>query len=131
MDTVLQKHLGRKAIPEEEKKKGYKVYLTQKQQDEIDHYGVGGSFSERCAYLLLHEINRQKEEEAKELTVQVEAPEIVVTALLRHMEHDAQQALIQDIEQAIDQVTPCPPVNDHDAMLLQQYLKKLLRHPRS
>ncbi|NZD20933.1 anti-adapter protein IraP, partial [Escherichia coli] len=52
-------------------------------------------------------------------------------ALLRHMEHDAQQALIQDIEQAIDQVTPCPPVNDHDAMLLQQYLKKLLRHPRS
>ncbi|PAW12855.1 anti-adapter protein IraP, partial [Klebsiella pneumoniae] len=26
---------------------------------------------------------------------------------------------------------PCPPVNDHDAMLLQQYLKKLLRHPRS
>ena len=73
----------------------------------------------------------QKEEEAKELTVQVEALEIVVTALLRHMEHDAQQALIQDIEQAIDQVTPCPPVNDHDAMLLQQYLKKLLRHPRS
>ena len=53
----------------------------------------------------------QKEEEAKELTVQVEALEIVVTALLRHMEHDAQQALIQDIEQAIDQVTPCPPVN--------------------
>ncbi len=47
----------------------------------------------------------QKEEEAKELTVQVEALEIVVTALLRHMEHDAQQALIQDIEQAIDQVT--------------------------
>ena len=33
----------------------------------------------------------QKEEEAKELTVQVEALEIVVTALLRHMEHDAQQ----------------------------------------
>ncbi|MBO1997098.1 anti-adapter protein IraP [Klebsiella pneumoniae] len=72
----------------------------------------------------------QKEEEAKELTVQVEALEIVVTALLRHMEHDAQQALIQDIEQAIDR-DPRPPVNDHDAMLLQQYLKKLLRHPRS
>ncbi|ESM58964.1 anti-adapter protein iraP [Klebsiella quasipneumoniae subsp. similipneumoniae] len=72
-----------------------------------------------------------QKEEAKELTVQVEALEIVVTALLRHMEHDAQQALIQDIEQAIDQVTPCPPVNDQDAILLQQYLKKLLRHPRS
>lgn len=74
----------------------------------------------------------QKEEEAKELTVQVEALEIVVTALLRHMEHDARQGIdSRDIEQAIDQVTPCPPVNDQDAMLLQQYLKKLLRHPRS
>ncbi|MBE0179796.1 anti-adapter protein IraP, partial [Klebsiella aerogenes] len=39
----------------------------------------------------------QKEEEAKELTVQVEALEIVVTALLRHMAEDAQQrpSLIQ------------------------------------
>ncbi len=57
--------------------------------------------------------------------------QMMEAAKLHHMEHDAQQALIQDIEQAIDQVTPCPPVNDHDAMLLQQYLKKLLRHPRS
>ncbi len=73
----------------------------------------------------------QKEEEAKELAVQVDALEIVVAALLRDREHDARRALIQGIEQAIDQVTPCPPVNDQDAILLQQYLKKLLRHPRS
>ncbi|HCL6650886.1 TPA: anti-adapter protein IraP [Raoultella ornithinolytica] len=69
----------------------------------------------------------QKEEEAKELTVQVEALEVVVTALLRHMAQDAQQALINDIEQA----SPGPLVDDRDAQLLQQYIKKLLRHPRS
>ncbi len=57
----------------------------------------------------------QKEEEAKELTVQVEALEIVVTALLRHMEHDAQQALIQDIEQAIDRGDP--PVHRSTTMM--------------
>ena len=61
----------------------------------------------------------QKEEEAKELTVQVEALEVVVTALLRHM------------AQAIEQASPGPLVDDRDAQLLQQYIKKLLRHPRS
>lgn len=73
----------------------------------------------------------QKEEEAKELTVQVEALEVVVTALLRHMAQDAQQALINDIEHAIEQASPGPLVDDRDAQLLQQYIKKLLRHPRS
>jgi tRNA pseudouridine-54 N-methylase len=73
----------------------------------------------------------QKEEEAKELTVQVEALEIVVTALLRHMAQDAQQSLIQDIESAMEQVKPGPLVDDRDAQRLQQYIKKLLRHPRS
>ena len=72
----------------------------------------------------------QKEEEAKELTVQVEALEIVVTALLRHMAEDAQQRLIQDIETAMEQVKPGPLVDDRDTQLLQQYIKKLLRHPR-
>nr|WP_315301242.1 anti-adapter protein IraP [Raoultella terrigena] len=73
----------------------------------------------------------QKEEETKELTVQVEALEVVVTALLRHMEQDAQQALINDIEQAIEQANPGPLVDERDAQRLQQYIKKLLRHPRS
>jgi hypothetical protein len=73
----------------------------------------------------------QKEEEAKELTVQVEALEIVVTALLRHMEQDAQQLLIRDIESAMEQVKPGPLVDDRDTQRLQQYIKKLLRHPRS
>ena len=73
----------------------------------------------------------QKEEEAKELTVQVEALEIVVTALLRHMAEDAQQRLIQDIETDMEQVKPGPLVDDRDTQLLQQYIKKLLRHPRN
>ena len=73
----------------------------------------------------------QKEEEAKELTVQVEALEIVVTALLRHMAEDAQQRLIQDIETAMEQVKPGSLVDDRDTQLLQQYIKKLLRHPRN
>ncbi|MCY4764907.1 anti-adapter protein IraP [Klebsiella aerogenes] len=73
----------------------------------------------------------QKEEEAKELTVQVEALEIVVTALLRHMAEDAQQRLIKDIETAMEQVKPGPLVDDRDTQLLQQYIKKLLRHPRN
>ena len=65
----------------------------------------------------------QKEEESKELTAQVEALEVVVTALLRHMEQGAQQA--------IDEASPGPLVDDRDTQLLQQYIKKLLRHPRS
>lgn len=55
------KQAGRKAIPKEEKKVGYKVYLTQEQQEEIEYYGVGSSFSERCANLISLELERQKE----------------------------------------------------------------------
>lgn len=40
----------------------------------------------------------QKEEESKELVAQVEALEIVVTALLRRMDTSDQQALINSIE---------------------------------
>lgn len=73
----------------------------------------------------------EKEEESKELVAQVEALEIVVTALVRHMAADQQQALIQGIEAAMEQVRPDTQVTCEDARLLQQYLKKLLRHPRS
>ena len=62
----------------------------------------------------------QKEEESKELVAQVEALEIVVTALLRQMAKPEQEALIDNVEGALE-----------DAELLQQYVKKLLRHPRS
>ncbi|MGP3593720.1 anti-adapter protein IraP [Vagococcus sp. WN89Y] len=73
----------------------------------------------------------EKEEESKELVAQVEALEIVVTALLRQMATSEQLALIQSIEGAMDEAQPDSQVTHEDARLLQQYLKKLLRHPRS
>lgn len=48
----------------------------------------------------------QKEEESKELVAQVEALEIVVTALLRRMDTSDQQALIDSIEGALDKARP-------------------------
>jgi hypothetical protein len=73
----------------------------------------------------------EKEEESKELTAQVEALEIVMTALLRHMEKNQFQALVTDVESALDQADPRPYVSERDTEILRQYLKKLLRHPRS
>ncbi|MFW0766141.1 anti-adapter protein IraP [Trabulsiella odontotermitis] len=73
----------------------------------------------------------EKEEEAKELTAQVEALEIVMTALLRHMEKKQFDALVTDVESALDQADPRPYVPERDMEILRQYLNKLLRHPRS
>jgi len=72
----------------------------------------------------------QKEEESKELVAQVEALEIVVTALVRHMAEPQQQALIHGIENALEQASPDSQVPVENSELLQQYIKKLLRHPR-
>jgi hypothetical protein len=73
----------------------------------------------------------QQEEESKELVAQVEALEIVVTALLRQMAKSEQQALIDSVEGALDEVRPDKQVSVEDSEMLQQYVKKLLRHPRS
>ena len=73
----------------------------------------------------------QKEEESKELVAQVEALEIVVTALLRQMAKPEQEVLIDNVEGALEKARPDSQVPAEDAELLQQYVKKLLRHPRS
>ncbi|MCU6669086.1 anti-adapter protein IraP [Enterobacteriaceae bacterium H4N4] len=73
----------------------------------------------------------EKEEESKELVAQVEALEIVVTALLRQMAQSDQQVLIKNIEGALEQARPDAEVPAHDSEMLQQYVNKLLRHPRS
>ena len=73
----------------------------------------------------------QKEEESKELVAQVEALEIVVTALLRQMAKTDQQALIESVEGALESVRPESQVPIEDAEMLHQYVKKLLRQPRS
>lgn len=64
-----QSHAGRKAMPVGEKKIGHKVYLTQEQLEEVEFYGVGSSFSERCANLLMLEVARQREVEQKTVRV--------------------------------------------------------------
>lgn len=52
MQGGKRKNAGRKAIPDNEKKVGYKVYLTQEQQADVERFGIGSSFSERCVSLL-------------------------------------------------------------------------------
>lgn len=51
---------GRKSMKFEEKRIGYKVYLTPNEQAEIEYYGVGKSFSEKCANLLREILEREK-----------------------------------------------------------------------
>ena len=55
----------------------------------------------------------------------------MVTALLRNMAKQDQQALIDSIEGALDNAKPDSVVPAQDAEMLHQYVKKLLRHPRS
>lgn len=69
MVVEKQSHAGRKAVPVKEKKVGHKVYLTQAQMEEIEFYGVGSSFSERCANLLMLEITRQRQAARKTIRI--------------------------------------------------------------
>ena len=70
----------------------------------------------------------QKEEESKELCAQVEALEIIVTAMLRNMAQN--ERLIDQVEGALYEVKPDASIPDDDTELLRDYVKKLLRHPR-
>lgn len=56
---------GRKSIASEEKRIGFKVYLTTDEQVDIDYYGIGKSFSEKCGNLLRDAIKKEKERESK------------------------------------------------------------------
>lgn len=69
-----------------------------------------------------------KEEESKELVAQVEALEIVVTAMLRKMEPEQQHALAAGIDNAMHNANV--DTSNEDALLLRNYLDKLLNHPR-
>ncbi|HBD3487405.1 TPA: anti-adapter protein IraP [Escherichia coli] len=71
-----------------------------------------------------------KEEESKELCAQVEALEIIVTAMLRNMAQNDQQRLIDQVEGALYEVKPDASIPDDDTELLRDYVKKLLKHPR-
>lgn len=54
----------------------------------------------------------QKEEESKELVAQVEALEIIVTAMLRNMAQNEQEMLIRQVEGALEGVKPDASVPD-------------------
>ncbi|AZI50092.1 anti-adapter protein IraP [Pantoea agglomerans] len=69
----------------------------------------------------------EKEATAKEQMAQIEALEIVVTALVRKLEPQQHLAITTSIETAIDNVADA---GDENAQLLRNYIEKLLRHPR-
>ncbi|WNK48083.1 anti-adapter protein IraP [Pantoea agglomerans] len=69
----------------------------------------------------------EKEATAKEQMAQIEALEIVVTALVRKLEPQQHLAITTSIETAIDNVADA---GDKNAQLLRNYIEKLLRHPR-
>lgn len=69
----------------------------------------------------------EKEATAKEQMAQIEALEIVVTALVRKLEPQQHLAITTTIETAIDNVADA---EDENAQLLRNYIEKLLRHPR-
>jgi len=71
-----------------------------------------------------------KEEESKELTAQVEALEIVVTALLRKMEESQRQELNAGIKVAICKAAEDAATSPEDAALLEGFIQRLLTHPR-
>ncbi|NWA60992.1 anti-adapter protein IraP [Pantoea sp. B9002] len=70
----------------------------------------------------------EKEEESKELVVQVEALEIVLTAMLRKLNPEQ----FHDIEAAIKVAMPpiAPAAETPDTTMLRNYVEKLLHHPR-
>ena len=73
----------------------------------------------------------QKEQESKELVAQVEALEIVVTALLRKMDGGQLQQINDSISEAMQtaSVTVEPELSE-DMSLLENYIQRLLNHPR-
>lgn len=73
----------------------------------------------------------EKEEESKELVAQVEALEIVVTALLRKLDGEQLQQINTHISEAMQTASSAmAPDYTKDASLLESYIERLLHHPR-
>lgn len=69
----------------------------------------------------------EKEATAKEQVAQIEALEIVVTALVRKLDPQQHLAITTSIETAMDNVADAA---DENAQLLRSHIERLLRHPR-
>ncbi|PWW01273.1 anti-adapter protein IraP [Mangrovibacter plantisponsor] len=70
----------------------------------------------------------EKEDATRELVAQVEALEVVVTALLKGMGEQQRQSLIGNIETALDDLRPGDDVPDPNIDLLSQNIKKILHY---
>ncbi|ORM65719.1 anti-adapter protein IraP [Pantoea rodasii] len=70
----------------------------------------------------------EKEEESKELVVQVEALEIVLTAMLRKLDPEQFSDIAAGIATAMPPLAPA--AETRDTTLLRNYVEKLLNHPR-
>lgn len=69
----------------------------------------------------------QKEEESKALTAQVEALEVVITALMRQMPQTQQRDLFDRIGIVFDHTSPEAQVFLRDNDVLRQYLNKAVK----
>lgn len=71
----------------------------------------------------------EKEEASKEQLAQIEALEIVVTAMLRMMPPEQHQSIVNSIETAM--IHAGVDHHDHNAALLKHYVTRLLHRPRT
>ena len=69
----------------------------------------------------------QKEEESKALTAQVEALEVMITALLRQMPQMQQRDLFERIGIVFDHASPEAQIFLRDNDVLRQYLNKVVK----
>ncbi|MEY8710641.1 anti-adapter protein IraP [Mangrovibacter phragmitis] len=70
----------------------------------------------------------EKEDATRELVAQVEALEVVVTALLKGMGEQQRQSVIGNIETALDDLRPGENIPDQNIDLLSQNIKKILHY---
>lgn len=70
-----------------------------------------------------------KEEEAKELTAQVDALNIVVTALLRQMDEQQFDNIKQSIVAAMPAQSGFVSQHSHEVMMLESCINRLLSRP--
>lgn len=65
MQGGRRSNAGRTALPKKEKKEGHKIYINSNLKKEIDTYGLGSSFSEKCTTLIEQKIAVIKQSESK------------------------------------------------------------------
>lgn len=62
-----RKGSGRTPLPEDQKKIAKTIYITSTQQDDIEQYAQGDSFSEKCMDLIITQLERRKRTSNKEV----------------------------------------------------------------